>query len=96
MSPSSEPTAVAPGTVEVIVVLPAHLHARPAGQVVRTAAGFASTVEIGFGAKAANARGVLALLALGAVAGSTVQVRAAGPDAQAAADAVAAVLAAAE
>jgi phosphotransferase system HPr (HPr) family protein len=63
---------------------------------VRTASGFAATVEIAFGAKAANARGVLGLLALGAVAGSTVQVRAAGPDAQAAADAVAAVLAAAE
>ncbi|HWB34757.1 MAG TPA: HPr family phosphocarrier protein [Rugosimonospora sp.] len=78
------------------VVLPAHLHARPAGQVVRTAAGFGATVEIGYGEKWAGARGVLGLLSLGATAGSTVHVRATGPDAADAAEAVAAVLTSAE
>ncbi|MEV4415686.1 HPr family phosphocarrier protein [Catellatospora sp. NPDC049609] len=74
------------------VVLPAHLHARPAGQVVVTAAKFTSTVEIVHGDRTANARGVLALLALGATAGQTVTVHATGPDAEAAASAVATTL----
>ncbi|MEV0461240.1 HPr family phosphocarrier protein [Catellatospora methionotrophica] len=81
-----------PESSELTVVLPAHLHARPAGQIVVTAATFTSTVEIVYGAKTANARGVLALLALGATAGETVTVRATGDDAPAAAEAVAAAL----
>jgi phosphotransferase system HPr (HPr) family protein len=95
-SPTPADTAAAPDTAEVAVELPAHLHARPAGQVVRVAAGFSASVQIGYGARSANARGVLGLLSLGATAGTTVVVRASGPDAQAAADAVAAVLATAE
>jgi phosphocarrier protein HPr len=78
--------------VEVPVQLPAHLHARPAGQVVQAAARYAATVEICLGDKAANARGVLAVLALGATAGSTVVIRASGADARQAAEAVRAVL----
>jgi phosphocarrier protein HPr len=77
---------------EVEVVLPAHLHARPAGALVRAAAGYSSTVEILFGDKTANARGVLAVLGLGATAGATVTVRAIGDDASDAAQAVASVL----
>ena len=85
-----------PASSEVSVVLPAHLHARPAGALVRAAARFSSTVEVVFGDKTANARGVLALLGLGATAGTTVVVRAVGEDADAAARAVAAVLETAE
>ena len=85
-----------PASCEVSVVLPAHLHARPAGALVRAAAGFASTVEIRYGGKSANARGVLALRGLGATAGTTVVVHAEGDDADAAAHAVAAVLQAAQ
>jgi phosphotransferase system HPr (HPr) family protein len=81
---------------EVPVVLPAHLHARPAGALVRAAAGFASTVEIVYGEKTANARGVLGVMGLGALAGETVLVRATGDDAEAAAKAVAEVLRTAE
>jgi phosphotransferase system HPr (HPr) family protein len=77
---------------EVAVVLPAHLHARPAGALVRAAAAFSSTVEILFGDRSANARGVLAVLGLGATAGETVIVRAVGDDASDAAQAVASVL----
>lgn len=84
MPASSEPAA----SVEAPVVLPAHLHARPAGQVVVTAAKFTSTVEIVYGDRTANARGVLALLALGATAGETITVRATGDDARAAVTAV--------
>ena len=81
-----------PTSSEVPVVLPAHLHARPAGALVRAAAGFASTVEIVYGEKTANARGVLGVMGLGALAGETVLVRATGDDAEAAAKAVAEVL----
>jgi phosphotransferase system HPr (HPr) family protein len=73
-------------------VLPAHLHARPAAAVVRTAANFGSTVEVGYGEKTAKARSVLALIGLGALAGETVVVRATGPDAAEAVAAVVAVL----
>jgi phosphotransferase system HPr (HPr) family protein len=85
-----------PASSEVAVVLPAHLHARPAGAVVRAAAGFTGTVEVVFGDKTANAKGVLALLGLGATAGATVLVRATGDNAAEAAEAVAGVLRSAE
>jgi phosphocarrier protein HPr len=85
-----------PASSDVPVVLPAHLHARPAGAVVRAAAGFASTIEIVYGEKTANARGVLGLMALGAMAGDTVIVRATGDDGEEAAKSVAEVLRTAE
>jgi phosphotransferase system HPr (HPr) family protein len=70
------------------VVLPEDLHARPAGALVRVAAGFRSTVELIFNEKRANARSVLAVMGLHATAGSTVLVRADGDDADEAAAAV--------
>jgi phosphocarrier protein HPr len=75
------------------VVLPEDLHARPAGALVRVAARFRSTVEVVFGEKKANARSVLAVMALNATAGSTVLVRADGEDAAEAAEAIVSVLA---
>jgi phosphocarrier protein HPr len=86
MSPSSE----------VTVVLPAALHARPAGAVVRAAAGFNATVEIRHGERSASARSALRLMSLGADAGATVAVHADGEDAPAAAAAVAEALRTAE
>jgi phosphocarrier protein HPr len=83
MSPSSETT----------VVLPAALHARPAGAVVRAAAGFTAKVEIRYGEKSAGAGSALRLMSLGADAGSTVTVAAEGEDASAAVAAVAEALA---
>ena len=78
------------------VVLPAHLHARPAGALVRATAPFDAVIEICYGERTANARGVLGVLALGAPAGSTVVIRASGPDAEAALKAAVHVLAAME
>ncbi|WP_433057505.1 HPr family phosphocarrier protein [Dactylosporangium sp. CS-033363] len=75
------------------MVLPEDLHARPAGALVRVAARFRSTVEVVFGEKKANARSVLAVMALNATAGSTVLVRADGEDAAEAAEAIVSVLA---
>jgi phosphotransferase system HPr (HPr) family protein len=82
--------------VEVAVVLPVALHARPAGTLVRALASVEATVEISFGDRSANARGVLGLLSLGATAGSTVVIRAAGPAAAHAATVAVEVLSSAE
>ncbi|AEV86379.1 phosphatidylglycerol phosphate synthetase [Actinoplanes sp. SE50] len=82
MSPSSE----------LEVVLPAALHARPAGEVVRAAARFPAAVEIRHGARSASARSALKLMSLGVTAGATVTVHAEGEDAAAAAAAVAEAL----
>ena len=93
MSASSE--AVGRG----YVVLPADLHARPAGQVTKAAPSSALDAVVHLSAgegREVDARSVLAVMGLGAVAGSTVRVRASGTDASEAVTAVTAVLAAAE
>ena len=90
MSASSECPAV------TSVVLPADLHARPAGQVSQLVAGFDADVELVAGTRTARAVSVLAVMGLGAQAGQQIEVRATGPDAAQAALAVAAVLGAAE
>jgi phosphotransferase system HPr (HPr) family protein len=81
---------------EATVVLPADLHARPAGALVRAVAGFTSTVEIAAGGKRANARSVLGVMGLNARAGTSVVVSATGADAVDAVAALAALLAAYE
>jgi phosphocarrier protein HPr len=78
------------------VLITVDLHARPAGRLARTAAGFTATTAVLAGERSADARSVLAVMSLGATAGTAVTVRASGPDAGPAADALAAVLAAAD
>ena len=70
--------------VEARATLPAGvaLHARPAGRLVRAAAGFQTTVQVAVGARSASARSILALLALGAVGGTELVLTAEGPDAE--------------
>ncbi|HET8660942.1 MAG TPA: HPr family phosphocarrier protein [Micromonosporaceae bacterium] len=93
MPASSDPAT----TVEQVVTLARHLHARPAGQVVRAAARFPdTTIELGRGGRTASARSILAVMGLGAVAGDEVRIRAAGADPVDASAAVAAILVAAE
>ncbi|MCT2589072.1 HPr family phosphocarrier protein [Streptomyces sp. N2-109] len=105
MSPSSDipagADAAAPAQVpgpreETTVVLPAHLHARPAGQLAQAAGRFTSTLELVYGDRTVNPRGVLGLMSLGATSGTSVVVRAEGPDAAEAVTALAEVLHAAE
>lgn len=97
MSASSEPsvrtTPAGDPVAEISVVLPADLHARPAGRIAQAAARFTSDLLLQYGERAANAAGVLAVMGLGATAGRTVTVRAQGPDAQEAAAALAEILA---
>ena len=73
---------------EVTLRLAHDLHARPAGQLVQTVARFDATVTVGFGDSVVDASGVLALMSLGATAGSEVTLRAEGPDADAVLSAV--------
>jgi phosphotransferase system HPr (HPr) family protein len=83
-------------TREAAVVLPAHLHARPAGQLVQAAARFSSDLHLSCRDTTVSARGILAVLGLGAMAGETVLVRASGIDAPAALAAVTSILAEAQ
>jgi phosphocarrier protein HPr len=66
---------------ELTVMLPADLHARPAGQVVQAVARFDAAVTAAFGELEVDARSVLALMRLGATAGTEVTLRASGPEA---------------
>ena len=66
---SSESRDAAPA--EVLVELPANvdLHARPAADFVRTAMGFSSQLTVASGDREADAKSLLAILALGAKRG---------------------------
>jgi phosphocarrier protein HPr len=74
---------VAPTSSETIVELPASvdLHARPAANFVRTAMGFQSRIDVSVDGKQADAKSLLAVLALGARGGTRLCLRADGDDA---------------
>jgi PTS hybrid protein len=57
------------------------LHARPAALLARAIAGLDAEVTVALGDKKADARSILALMALGAKGGDTVRVSATGPSA---------------
>ena len=98
MPESSEPRQIAKpqqatDAVERVVILPKHLHARPAGQIAQAAARHrATTIELHAGDRRANARSVLAVMGLRAVTGTEVRVGTAGPDADAVADEIVDIL----
>ncbi len=77
---------------EVEVALPSDvaLHARPAANFVKTAMRFRSRVTVGVNGKMADAKSILAVLALGATGGTLLRLTAEGEDAPAALDALAA------
>jgi phosphotransferase system HPr (HPr) family protein len=60
------------------------LHARPAGQFVKTAAAFRSRVTVAVNGREANAKSILSVLALGAGGGVMLTIRAEGDNAEAA------------
>ena len=80
---------------ELLVALPhdVDLHARPAAEFVRTAMGFGSKLTVAAGEREADAKSLLAILALGAKRGSTLRLTADGDDADAAVDALGACVA---
>jgi phosphocarrier protein HPr len=77
--------------LERIVALPAgvDLHARPAAQLVRAAVGFSSEIAVAVNGRVANAKSLLAVLALGAKGGTELRLSADGDDAGSAVDALA-------
>jgi phosphocarrier protein HPr len=78
MHASSERLVELPGDVD--------LHARPAADFVRAAMRFGADIFIAAGEREANAKSLLAVLALGAKAGTTLRLRADGDDAVSALD----------
>lgn len=64
------------------------LHARPAARFVKTAMRFRSRVTVAVGDKAADAKSILAVLALGATGGTSLTLSAEGEDSGAALDAL--------
>jgi phosphocarrier protein HPr len=90
---SSAEAEVDSGVVRRSVVLPKHLHARPAGQVAQVAARHrATTIELVAGERRANAVSVLSVMGLGAVTGTEVGILVNGPDAESIADELADIL----
>jgi phosphotransferase system HPr (HPr) family protein len=79
-----------PPSSEIVVTLPAavDLHARPAAQFVRTAAGFSAEIAVAVDCREANAKSLLGILALGAKGGTPLRLTASGEDATLALDAL--------
>ena len=79
-----------PTSSEVLVGLPAtvDLHARPAADFVRTAMRFDADIVVASDGREANAKSLLAVLALGAKRGTTLRLSADGDDAAAAVEAL--------
>jgi phosphocarrier protein HPr len=77
---------VVPTSSETVVRLPdaVALHARPAADFVRAAMGFAAEIVVSADGREANAKSLMAVLALGAKGGTALALRAEGPDADAA------------
>ncbi len=80
-----------PTSSEIQLTLPPDvaLHARPAANFVRIAMGFASSIAVINGEHEADAKSLMAVLALGATGGTELVVRAEGDDASSAVEALA-------
>jgi phosphocarrier protein len=79
---------------EVTIVNSLGLHARPAAQLVRLASGFAADIELSnLDGLAVNAKSIMGVMMLAAEQGSRIKVRAVGPDAEAAVNAMAQLVA---
>ena len=77
-----------------VTVVNAHgIHARPAAEIVKTAAKFAATIMLEKDSLEVNAKSIMGVMMLAAECGSEVIIRADGPDAEAALEAIAALIA---
>ncbi|MEA2496515.1 MAG: phosphocarrier protein HPr [Thermoleophilaceae bacterium] len=79
-----------PTSFEIVVALPdaVDLHARPAANFVRAAMKFDAGITVSANGREANAKSLLAVLALGAKAGTELRLAADGDDAGPALDAL--------
>ncbi len=64
------------------------LHARPAGQLVKLAAGFKSEIQLTLGDKTVSAKKLFQVMGLGTKGGSTILVTVSGEDEREAAEAI--------
>ena len=69
------------------------LHARPAAKIVRLASGFSSDVELAKDGVGVNGKSIMGVMMLAAECGSSITIRADGPDAAKAVDALAQLVA---
>lgn len=83
-----------PTSSEVLVRLPdgVDLHARPAAVLVRAAMAYGADITVGVDGRDADAKSLLAILALGAKGGTPLRLAASGDDAAAALDALGALV----
>lgn len=70
------------------------LHARPAAEVVKTASRFQCDITISRDDLEVNGKSIMGVMMLAAEYGATITIRASGPDAEAALEALAALVAA--
>lgn len=82
------------GPIEKVFVVASELglHARPAGEFANLAGRFDAEVEVSRGGEWVSGRSVLSLLSLGASRGTALRVRAEGPGAAKAVDALGALI----
>jgi phosphotransferase system HPr (HPr) family protein len=79
--------------IKITLQHPAGLHARPASMFVQTAKRFQSTITASHGSRSVNAKSILSVLTLGANQGAEITIRAEGEDADAAVEALRALIA---
>ena len=73
---------------EATIVNQEGLHARPAARIVRLASSFDSEIEISKDGVGVNGKSIMGVMMLAAECGSSIMVRADGPDAEQAVDAI--------
>ena len=74
---------------EATIVNQEGLHARPAAQIVRLACSFAADIELGKDGLDVNGKSIMGVMMLAAEYGSSITIRANGPDAEQAVQALA-------
>ncbi|HEX2636948.1 MAG TPA: HPr family phosphocarrier protein [Gemmatimonadales bacterium] len=67
---------------EATIVNQEGLHARPAARIVRLASGFASDIELAKDGLEVNGKSIMGVMMLAAECGSSIVIRAHGPDAE--------------
>jgi len=78
---------------EVKIINKLGIHARPAAEIVKTSGKFKSSITIVRDDLEVNAKSIMGVMMLAAECGATIVLRAIGDDAEAALDALAAVIA---
>lgn len=74
--------------IKYVVKDPLGIHARPAGLIVKMAAGFKSAITIDNGVKKADAKRIMAVMSMGIKQGQEIVVTVEGEDENAAAEAI--------